>query len=276
MAWETRAPVPAVSTGVWAARGETNSRKANAVFIDSSVECGVWPGGWRTPAATQLYSQEHHRVHHFARPEGAARGQRYPDDHRQPHRQVLRGTRQRRHHPGGRSQADQDDGRRFRVDDVRPRLHEHRGLPQRHHLYRRRQGHPALPGLPHRAARRAVHLSRGGLPAVRGRAARHDAAPHVDGANHLSHIRPHEHHQVSRGVPLRRPSHGDAARCRWRALDLLPRRQAHPRSGQSLPPAPPAPRQGAHHRRLCVPAFPRTAARLPGQRSGLYRQLRRT
>ena len=74
-----------------------------------------------------------------------ARGQRYPDDHRQPHRQeptrcpisdeTIRATDLRQIKVAER---------RLRADDVRPGVHEHRGLPERHHLHRRRQGHPAL------------------------------------------------------------------------------------------------------------------------------------
>ena len=39
---------------------------------------------------------------------------------------------------------------------LRPGVHEHRGVPQPHHLHRRRQGHPRIPRLPDRAARRAL------------------------------------------------------------------------------------------------------------------------
>ena len=62
-------------------------------------------------------------------------------------------------------------GRRFRPDDLRSGLHEHRRLPERHHLHRRRQGDPPLPRLSHRAAGREGQLPRGGVPAGRGGAA---------------------------------------------------------------------------------------------------------
>ena len=51
-------------------------------------------------------------------------------------------------------------------------------MQQRHHLHRRRRGHPALPRLPDRAARREVELPRGLLPAHLRRAA--DARPELD------------------------------------------------------------------------------------------------
>ena len=59
-----------------------------------------------------------------------------------------------------------------------------------------------------------------------------------------------------------------------RAVDVLSRRQGHPRSGQSLSPAGPASRQGADDRRLRLPPLAGPALRVPRQRSGLHRQLR--
>ena len=38
-------------------------------------------------------------------------------------------------------------------------LRQHRLLPERHHLHRRREGHPALPRHPHRAAGRDARPS---------------------------------------------------------------------------------------------------------------------
>ena len=108
----------------------------------------------------------------------------------------------------------------------------------------------------------------------RGRAADQGPARRVDGDDQVPHLRPHQHHQVPRGVPLRRAPDGHAAGRGRRAVDLLSRRQEHPRPGQSLPPAGAAAGQGADHRRLRVPPFARAAVRLPGQRSRLHRQLR--
>ena len=67
---------------------------------------------------------------------------------------------------------------------------------------------------------------------------------------------------------------GDAARRGGRAVDVLSRRQGHPRSGQSLSPATPASRQGAHDCGLRLSALARPALRIPRQQSGLHRQFR--
>ena len=56
--------------------------------------------------------------------------------------------------------APREDG----VRDARPRVHEHGVDQERHHVHRRRQGHPALPRHPHRAARREVDVRRDGVP----------------------------------------------------------------------------------------------------------------
>ena len=55
-------------------------------------------------------------------------------------------------------------------------LRQHRLVPQRDHLHRRREGHPALPRLPDRGARREEQLPRGRLPADLRRAADEAAA----------------------------------------------------------------------------------------------------
>ena len=68
----------------------------------------------------------------------------------------------------GQIKADDDDAR---AGGLRPRLRQHRLLPQRGHLHRRRQGHPGVPRLPDRAAGREVELPRGRLPADPRRAA---------------------------------------------------------------------------------------------------------
>ena len=117
-------------------------------------------------------------------------------------------------------------------------------------------------GLPDRAAGGAGLLPRGGLPAGRGRAAHPGAADQVGRDDQVPHLRPHQHHQVSGRVPLRRPPDGHAARSGRRALHLLSRRQEHRGSRQPLPPAGPAAGQGADHRGLRLPAFARAALRV--------------
>ena len=99
------------------------------------------------------------------------RGRRDADHPRQPHRPRVRRCRSSTARSAPPTSPDQRRGRRLRADVVRPGLPEHRVVPQRDHLHRRRRGHPALPRLPDRAARRAGELPRDGLPAARGRAA---------------------------------------------------------------------------------------------------------
>ncbi len=70
-------------------------------------------------------------------------------------------------------------------------------------------------------------LPRGGVPAERRRTPQPRPARQVDRGHPLPHLRPHQHHQVPRGLPVRRPSDGDAARHRRRPVDVLSRRQEH-------------------------------------------------
>ena len=231
----------------------------------------------RAPSETfpgKLYSVLHRPPHGRAPHRSRHSGSGHLDDHRQPHRPHLRGPRGRGNHQGDRSPPDQGIRRRFRVDDVRPGVHEHGGLSQRHHLHRRRPRHPALSRLPHRAAGRAGQLPRSGLAADGGRAADQGPARQVDRDGEVPHLRPYQHHQVPRGLPLRRASDGHAARRGRRALDVLSRRQEHPRSGQPAAAAGPAARQDADHRGVRLPALARSPVRLSRQRSRLHRQLR--
>ena len=95
--------------------------------------------------------------------------------------------------------------------------------------------------------------------AARGRAADRRAAAALDGRRAHPHLRAHEHRGVHGGLPLRRAPDGDAARRRRRALDVLPGREEHPRSGEPLPPACPADREAADDRGLHLPPQPRPA-----------------
>ena len=108
---------------------------------------------------------------------------------------------------------------RLRADDVRPGVHEHRELPQRHHLHRRRQGHPALSRLSDRAAGRGQRLPRNRLPDPVRRAADRVAAAGVDARDHAPHDAAREHQEVHGGLPVRRAPDGRSssarsARCR--------------------------------------------------------------
>ena len=95
-------------------------------------------------------------------------------------------------------------------------------MPERDHLHRRRRGDPALPRLPDRAGCRAGGIPRDVVPPARGRAADRGGARALGRRRPDSHLRAHEHQRVPRGVPLRRPPDGDAARRRRRAVDVLP------------------------------------------------------
>ena len=86
--------------------------------------------------------------------------------HRQSHRQDLRSAHHARHHPRHRPPPDQGGSHRFRHDELRSRLQQHRVLHQQNHLHRRRRRHPALSRLSHRRSRRKKHLSRNRLPAA--------------------------------------------------------------------------------------------------------------
>ena len=137
------------------------------------------------------------------------------------------------------------DARRVRDDDLRPGVHEHRGLPQPDHLHRRRQGHPALPRLSDRAAGRAQRLPRDGVPDPVRRAADRAAARAVDPRHHAAHDAAREHQEVHRGVPLRRASDGHVPQHGRRAVDVLSRRQEHLRRRVAAAADAPADRQGA-------------------------------
>ena len=91
--------------------------------------------------------------------------------------------------------------------------------------------------------------------------------------HHPPHLRPRGPQAVLRGLPLRRPPDGDAARRRRRALDLLPGREADRRPRRALHGRGPADRQGADPGRLLLPPQHGLPLRLPGQRPQLRREL---
>ena len=168
-----------------------------------------------------------------------------------------------------------DQGRRGRIraDVLRPGLHQHRLLPLLGHLHRRRRRDPRTPRLLDRAALREVDLPRGRLPADLRRAADRAAARPLGLRHHPPHLRPRGPEAVLRGLPLRRPPDGDAARRRRRALDLLPGREADRRPRRALHGGGPPDRQGADPGRLLLPAQHGPPLRLPGQRAQLRREL---
>ena len=200
-------------------------------------------------------------------------GERDAQRHGQPHRRELRGRDLGRHRQGDGLSPDQGLRGRLRPDDLRPGVHEHGVGAQLGLLHRRRGRDPRVPRLPDRPALREVDLPRGRLPPDLRRAAHPGPARRVGLRDHPPHLRPREHQEVRGGLPLRRPPDGDAARHRRRALDLLPRREEDRRRARAPHGGGPADREDADARRLRLPAQPRAAVRLSGQRPVLPRQL---
>src|SRR5215469_6720569 len=110
--------------------------------------------------------------------------------YRQPHRKILRNSRQERHHPRRRPSPDQSRCQRIRVDELRPGLQQYRFVYQQNHVYRWRRRHPALPRLSHRRSRRKEYLSRDGLFTAARRTADARAIERLDLPHHASHLHP--------------------------------------------------------------------------------------
>ena len=191
----------------------------------------------------------------------------------QPDGRVLRGRDRGRHRQGDGLPPDQGLGGRLRPDDLRPGVHQHGVRAQLGLLHRRRGGRARVPRLPDRGAVREVLVPRGRLSPDLRRAAHPGAAGRVDLRDHPPHLRPREHQEVRRGLPLRRPPDGDAARDGRRALHLLSGREEDRRRDRAPHGGGAADRQGADARRLRLPPQPRAAVRLSGQRPVLPRQL---
>ena len=181
------------------------------------------------------------------------RRRREPDGHRQPHRSQLRDPDRRRRDPLARPAPDPDLRRGLRPARLRPGVHEHGVVPQRDHLPRRRRRRARVPRLPDRAARRALDLPRGRLPARPRRAADRGPARGVDAPDHDPHLRARERQELHAGLPPRRAPDGHAARRGRRAVDVLPRRQPHPRRREPRDPDDPPDREDADARRVLLP-----------------------
>ena len=139
--------------------------------------------------------------------------------------------------------------------------------------HRRRAGDPPVQGLPDRATGREVQLPGDRLPGPARRAAHAEPARRVDLRDHPPHDDPREHQEVPGRLPPRRPSHGHAGGHGGRAVHVLSGGQGYPRSGGAPEADRPADRQDADDRGLRLPAQPRPAVRLPGQRTLVHRQL---
>ena len=204
---------------------------------------------------------------------GGSHGERDAQRHGQPHGRDLRGPDRGRHRQGDGLPPDQGVRGRLRPDDLRPGVHEHGVGAQLGLLHRRRGRGARVPRLHDRGAVREVLVPRGRLPADLRRAAHPGAARRVDLRDHPPHLRPREHQEVRGGLPLRRPPDGDAARHGRRALHLLSGREEDRRRDRAPHGGRPPDREDADARRLRVPAQPRAALRLSGQRAVLPRQL---
>jgi O-antigen/teichoic acid export membrane protein len=118
--------------------------------------------------------------------------------------------------------------RRLRADDLRPGVHEHRVVPQRDHLHRRRQGHPALPRLPDRAARRASRLPRDRLPDLFGELPTARSSTAWTRTRSRCHTMLHENiKKFMEGFRYDAHPMGMLPQHGRRAVDVLSRRQAH-------------------------------------------------
>ena len=151
---------------------------------------------------TQRRRRRRHR-HRHARPSPTtAPGRPTSSDHR-------------RDRPGDGPAPDQGRRGRLRDDGLRPGLHQHRVVPLGDHLHRRRGGDPrSTAAIPIEQLCEQLDLPRGRLPADLRRAADAAAARALDLRHHPPHLRPRGHQAVLRGLPLRRPPDGDAARRR--------------------------------------------------------------
>ena len=109
---------------------------------------------------------------------------------------------------------------------------------------------------------------------LEGRAAQRGAVRRVAPRRDVPHVHPRERTKaVPRGLPLRRPSDGDARLGRRRPLHLLPRRQGHLRSRVPQQADHPPHRQNADPGRGRPPLQRGHAVRLPGQLARLRSQL---
>ena len=163
--------------------------------------------------------------------------------------------------------------RRGRHLHLRSRLHLDRELRKRHHLHRRRQGHPALSRLSDRPAGRAFELPGSLLPA----AVRRTAEQGADGE-----VRPLHHpctpwcmsswRQFFSRLPPRRPSDGDHVRRGRRAVGLLSRLHRHQRSAPARDRQPPPDRQDADDRGDGLQIFDRPALRVSAEQARLHRE----
>ena len=189
--------------------------------------------------------------------------------------QTLRAPHHGRDDQGHRSSPDQGRRRRLRPDDLRPGVHEHRRLPERDHLHRRRRGHPrATAATPSSSWPRRARSSR--WPTCCSTASCPRRRSSTRGCTTITHHTfVHENvKKFMRGLPLRRAPHGHArVDASPRSSTFYPGGQGHPRTPTTAAPDRPAHRQDADPRPPSPTGTHGHAVRLPGQRPVLRREL---
>ena len=175
---------------------------------------------------------------------------------------------------GPRPPADQGVGRGLRADDVRPGVHEHGVLQERHHLHRRRQaGSWSTAGTRSTSWPSGAPSSKWRTCIVHGELPTQRAARRVALRDRRALHPPREHQEVHRRVPPRRAPDGDAAEHGGGAVDVLSGREEHLRPGDAAEADLPADRQDADAGGVRVPAQPGAAVRVPGPAAQLRREL---
>ena len=129
--------------------------------------------------------------------------------------------------------------------DLRPRIRQHRRLPQRDHQHPRRHRRAPASRVSDRGVGRAFDVSGARLPADPGRAAhQHRIRPLAAGDRHPQG-RPREREELHPGVPVRRAPDDDARVIGQRAVHLLRRRRRCSQRGGATAPDRADPRQAA-------------------------------
>ena len=135
------------------------------------------------------------------------------------------------HHPRDGAAQDQSVRGRLRVDDVRPGVHEHRGVPKPRSPTSTATRASCGTGATRSSSSPRSDIPRDGVPAAVRRAADRRAARRRGRTTSRHHTIVHENmKKLMDGFQLRRPSDGRSSRHGRRALDLLPGRQGHPTS----------------------------------------------
>ena len=183
------------------------------------------------------------------------------------------GPDRRRRDPRQRPATDQGRQRRLRPHELRPGVHEHRVVPQRDHLHRRRQGDPALSRISRSSSspsRRASSRSRG--------CCGNGELPNQEQYDQWVHditFHTYVHENIKRfleGFPLRRAPDVDAVQQHRGAVVVLSGSEEHLRSGSAVHLDHPAAGEGADAGGVHLSAQQGAAVHLSGQRSARTRR----